>query len=269
MIRGVGLGLRWPHISQVLTERPPIPWFELLADNYLREGGQDLVWLDKIREHYPMTFHCVGMNLGGTAPLDFEYLSKMKALALRYSACWISDHLSWSAHQGKFHHDLLPLPYTKEAISNTVERILRVQDFLGERILIENASTYIQFKNSEMPEWEFLCEVSDRADCFILLDINNIYVNSQNHHFDPAQYLNNMPKDRVKEFHLAGHERDGSLLLDTHGAPVIDEVWNLLNASMEIFGPIPTMIERDNNVPPLADLILEVQKAEHMVSLWS
>lgn len=268
-ISGVGLGIRQPHFSQIIRDKPNISWFELLADNYLCEGGKALLELDEIREKYPMTFHCVGMNLGGTDPLDFSYLEKVNGLASRYQAKWISDHLCWSAHQGRHHHDLLPLPYTEEAINNTVERITKVQDFLGERILIENASTYIQLQDSEMKEWEFLSEISQRSDCNILLDINNIYVNSVNHNFDPLHFLNNVPMERVKEFHLAGHEKSERVLIDTHGASISNDVWSFYDAALKLFGPVPTIIERDNNIPDLDVLIQEVEMAKEKVSKWS
>ncbi len=267
-ILGVGLGIRQPHISQILKEKPEISWFELLADNYLRPGGKDLIQLDEIIKHYPMTFHCVGMNLGGTDPLDFDYLKKIKALSSRYLPRWISDHLSWCSHKGRHHHDLLPLPYTKETIDNIVERISRVQAFLGEQILIENASTYIEIKGSEMEEWEFLSEVSKKADCNILLDINNIYVNSKNHDFDSIYFLDGVPKERVKELHLAGHEKNDHLLIDTHGTCISKEVWNLFDAALEFLGPVPTIIERDNNIPALEELVKEVKLAREKVSRW-
>jgi len=209
------------------------------------------------------------MNLGGTQPLDFEHLGKIKELKKRYNAKWMSDHLSWCAHGRRFHHDLLPLPYTEHAIENTSERILRVQDFFKERILIENASTYVQLQDSKMKEWEFLSEVAKRSDCNILLDINNIFVNSVNHKFDPIKFLKSIPKDKVKEFHLAGYEEEESILIDTHGASVTSEVWDLFDASLEFFGPIPTLIERDNNIPSLNDLSQEVKMAQARLSKWS
>jgi len=267
-INGVGLGLRSPHILQIQQEMPDIPWFELLADNYLHAGEEDLCLLDHISEHYLLTFHCVGMNLGGTDPLDYDYLKKIKNLRERYNAKWISDHISWCAHQGRHHHDLLPLPYTEEAISNTVDRIQKVQDFLGERILIENASTYITLKDSAIPEWEFITEIAKSADCYILLDINNIYVNSQNHKFDAIEFLKKIPPERVKEFHLAGHEKSEHLLIDTHGTAITKDVWQLFEAALEFFGIVPTIIERDNNIPELNELISEMLKANQKVQKW-
>lgn len=267
-INGVGLGLRSPHILEIRKETPDIAWLELLVDNYLHATEEDLCLLDHISEHYPLTFHCVGMNLGGTDPLDHDYLKKIKNLRERYNAKWISDHISWCVHQGRHHHDLLPLPYSEQAITNTVERILKIQDFFGEKVLIENASTYVSLKDSAMPEWEFITEIAKKADCDILLDINNIYVNSQNHQFDAFEFLKEIPRERVKEFHLAGHERSEHLLIDTHGENITHEVWKLYDTALEFFGAVPTLIERDNNIPELNELISEILKANQKMQKW-
>ena len=244
-----------------------MPWFEVLADNYLCGGGPALAQLDEIRSRYPMVFHCVGMNLGSVDPIDLKYLKKLKRNITRFDPAWVSDHLCWSAVSGRSHHDLLPLPYTEEVVRHVSERILSVQEFLGRQILIENVSSYIQYRDPEMTEWEFLSEVSKRSDCLILLDINNVYVNSVNHDFSPDKYLKGIPRDRVRQFHIAGYEEDEFVLVDTHGSEVSDSVWKLYKEAIRYFGPIPTAIERDNNIPDLQTLLAEKGEAERWIDL--
>jgi uncharacterized protein (UPF0276 family) len=267
--KDVGLGIRQPHFLEVIETKPDIPWFEALVDNYLGEGGPTLGQFEKICSHYPITFHCVGMNLGSVDPLDRAYFEKIKVLSQRFNPGWISDHLSWSAVSGRHHHDLLPLPYTEEAIKHVSGRIMKAQDLLGQRILLENASSYIEFRQSEITEWEFLGEVAKRSDCLILLDINNIYVNSINHGFSPAQYLQGVPKERVCQFHLAGYQEDEYVLIDTHGSEVSEEVWNVFEMAIELLGPIPTIIERDNSIPELSELLIEMNRAKGMMNKWT
>src|SRR5579862_9252894 len=212
---GFGLGLRVDHYEAILADRPPVDWFEVLTENYLVPGGKPLSYLMRFRERYPLVMHGVSLSIGSTAPLDLEYLRQVKALAQRIEPSWISDHLCWTGVAGRNMHDLLPLPYTEEALANVVERVRTVQDILGRRILLENVSSYVAFRDSALTEWQFLAEIATRADCLILLDVNNIYVSSVNHEFDPLAYLAGIPHARVQQIHLAGHENHGSYLVDT------------------------------------------------------
>ena len=261
---GFGLGLRVDHYETILTERPAIDWLEALTENYLVPGGKPLHNLARIREHYPMVMHGVSMSIGSTEPLDREYLKQVKALAERIEPAWISDHLCWTGVAGKNMHDLLPLPYTDEALAHIAGRVRTVQDILGRRVLLENVSSYVSFRDSRMTEWEFLRALSEEADCLILLDVNNIYVSSVNHEFDPYAYLNAIPVERVQQMHLAGHQNHGDYLIDTHDHPVPDPVWDLYAAAVRRFGRVSTMIERDANIPPLAELLVELAAARHL-----
>jgi uncharacterized protein len=261
---GFGLGLRVDHYEAILSGRPPVEWFEALTENYLVPGGKPLHYLTRIRERYPVALHGVSLSIGSTHPLDREYLAKLKALAARIEPEWISDHLCWTGVGGKNAHDLLPLPYTEEALANVVGRVRAVHDFLGRRILLENVSSYVTFRDSPLTEWEFLCAVAEQADCLILLDVNNIYVSSVNHEFDPHDYLNAIPVERVQQFHIAGHENHGDYLIDTHDHPVPDPVWSLYDAAVRRFGSVSTMIERDANIPPLEDLVAELETARRL-----
>ncbi len=263
-LAGFGLGLRTPHYEAVLNEAHDIDWFEVITENYLVPGGKPLHYLDRVRDRYPLVMHGVSMSIGSTDPLDLDYLAQVRALAARIEPHWISDHLCWTGIDGRNLHDLLPLPYTEEALATVISRIGQVQDVLGRRILLENVSSYLTYRASDMSEWEFLREVAQRADCAILLDVNNIYVSSVNHGFDPLTYLQAMPKDRVQQFHLAGHSDLGGHLIDTHDHPIVEPVWNLYRAAIERFGDVPTMIERDDNIPPLADLVAELQTAREV-----
>jgi uncharacterized protein (UPF0276 family) len=258
---GFGLGLRVDHYETILAERPRIDWFEALTENYLVPGGKPLHYLDRIRENYPVVMHGVSMSIGATTPLDREYLAQVKALAARIEPRWISDHLCWTGVGGRNLHDLLPLPYTEEALRHVVERVREVQDFLGRRILLENVSSYVTFRDSRLTEWDFLRAVAEEADCEILLDVNNIYVSSVNHEFDPLTYLQAMPVSRVRQIHVAGHENVEDFLIDTHDQPVPDPVWALYAAAVRRFGPVSTMIERDGNIPPLVELQRELEIA--------
>ena len=258
---GFGLGLRVDHYEAILADRPAIDWFEALTENYLVPGGKPLDYLTRIREHYPLVMHGVSMSIGSTAPLDRDYLRQVKALAERIEPEWISDHLCWTGVAGKNMHDLLPLPYTEEALGHVVERVQTVQDILGRRILLENVSSYVTFRHSQLTEWEFLREIAERADCLILFDVNNIYVSAVNHELDPLDYLNAIPVDRVQQIHLAGHENHGDYLIDTHDHPVPDPVWALYGAAVRRFGNVSTMIERDANIPPLEVLCEELAQA--------
>lgn len=261
---GFGLGLRTEHYDTILTDKPPIDWFEIITENYLIPGGKPHYYLEAIREHYPMVMHGVSMSIGSADPLDWDYLQQVKALAKKIEPKWISDHLCWTGLHGKNTHDLLPLPYTEEAINHVVNRIQQVQDFLGQRILIENVSSYITYHQSSMTEWEFLKTISERADCLILLDINNIYVSSVNHGFDPIDYLNTIPVERVFQIHLAGHSNMGDYIIDTHDHDIVHPVWNLYSSALRRFGSVSTMIERDDNIPPLSVLLIELNHAKQI-----
>jgi len=258
---GFGLGLRVDHYDAILSQGPAVDWLEALTENYLVPGGKPLRYLMRIRERYPVVLHGVSLSIGSTHPLDRQYLSQVKALAARVEPEWISDHLCWTGVAGRNLHDLLPLPYTDEALRNVVERVRIVQDILERRILLENVSSYVSFRDSRLTEWEFLEAVAAESDCLILLDVNNIYVSSVNHEFDPHDYLNAVPAERVQQIHLAGHEDHGDYLIDTHDHPVPDPVWDLYRAAVRRFGNVSTMIERDANIPPLEELCTELAAA--------
>ncbi len=260
---GFGLGLRPVHYEEILSNPTPpkVDWFEIISENYMIPGGRPLHNLDRVRERFPLVMHGVSLSIGSTDPLDRDYLKNLKALADRVQPAWISDHLCWTGAHGTNMHDLLPLPYTEEAIRHVVERVQQVQETLGRRILLENVSSYLTYKQSAMTEWEFLSEIARRADCLILLDINNIYVSSFNHEFDPLAYLNGVPAERVRQFHLAGHEHNGDIIIDTHDHPIVDSVWDLYAHALRRFGRVSTMIERDDHIPPLAELLAELDHA--------
>ncbi len=259
---GYGLGLRTEHYETILDTKPAVDWFEVITENYLVPGGKPHYYLNKIRENYPIVMHGVSMSIGSSDSLDWEYLNDVKSLANKIEPQWISDHLCWTGIQGKNTHDLLPLPYTEETIQHVVERIIQIQDFFKQRILIENVSSYVSYKESTMTEWDFLKEISNRADCLILLDINNIYVSSVNHEFQPETYLAALPKNRIQQIHLAGHSNMGDYIIDTHDHEIIDPVWNLFAMALEKYGLVSTMIERDDNIPSLSALISELNHAK-------
>src|SRR5271170_4144046 len=263
-LAGFGLGLRTPHYEAVLNEPQAIDWLEVITENYLGAGGKPLDYLERIRSRFPLVMHGVSLSIGSTDPVDLEYLRQVRALAARIEPHWISDHLCWTGIEGRNLHDLLPLPYTEEALASVVARVGQVQDTLGRQILLENVSSYLTFHASEMSEWEFLREVAQRADCAILLDINNIYVSSVNHGFDALNFLKAIPKDRVRQFHLAGHSDLGGHLIDTHDHPIVQPVWDLYRAAVGHFGAVPTMIERDDNIPELSELVAELQIARDL-----
>ena len=258
---GFGLGLRPQHYAEILDGSPNIDWFEVISENYMVDGGQPLRMLDRIRERYPVVMHGVSLSIASTSPLDMEYLKRLKALAARVEPKWISDHLCWTGVHGVNLHDLLPIPYTQEALDHVVDRVSQVQDFLGRRLTLENVSTYVTFGQSEMSEWEFVTEVATRSDCWLLFDVNNVYVSSFNHGFAARDFLNGVPRDRVVQFHVAGHSHEGSHIVDTHDHPVCNEVWDLYRDAVAHFGPVSTMIERDDNIPPLAELVAELDHA--------
>ncbi len=259
---GFGLGLRTDHYREIERDRPGnVDWLEIVSENYLVDGGRPLDWLDRIRARYPVVMHGVSLSIGSTDKLDEDYLDRLAALARRIEPAWISDHLCWTGVGGLNTHDLLPLPYTEEALAHVARRVQRVQERLGRRILLENVSSYISFAESSVPEWEFLAEIAQRADCLILLDINNIHVSGFNNGFDPRRYIDAIPVGRVQQFHLAGHEDNGTHIIDTHDHPVAGAVWDLYAEAVRRFGPVSTMIERDDRIPPLPELLAELDRA--------
>lgn len=258
---GFGLGLRTPHYEDILTKKPSVDWFEIITENYLVPGGKPIYFLDRIRENYPIVMHGVSLSIGSSDPLDFNYLKQVKELAKRIEPVWISDHLCWTGVNGLNMHDLLPLPYTSKVVTHLVDNIKRVQDYLERRILIENVSSYLTYQQSEMTEWEFLSEIANQADCLILLDVNNIYVSSVNHEFDPRAYLAGVPDHRVYQIHLAGHADHIDYIIDTHDAPIAQPVWDLYGDAIRQFGSVSTMIERDDHIPALKVLLNELDKA--------
>lgn len=266
---GIGLGLRAQHYSHIAQSSPEVRWFEALSENYMglsRSGeGRPIKILEQIRKDYEIVLHGVSLNIGSMDDVDVDYLRRLNALIARIEPRWVSDHFCWTGVQGENLHDLLPLPFTKESVDHLVPRIQKVQDILGRRILLENASSYITFNHSEMTEWEFVREVCERADCGLLLDVNNVFVNSVNHGFDPEAYLKSLPVERIGQIHLAGHSREGEILVDTHDGPVCDEVWNLFRLSVSLFGAVSTMVEWDAKIPEFPVLLAEVKKAEAII----
>jgi len=272
---GFGLGLRPAHYADLLGEhRGSVAWLEVLTENYLVPGGQPLRYLERLRAHYPFALHGVSLSIGSSDALNVEYLREVRTLAQRFEASWVSDHLCWTGVDGVNMHDLMPLPYTEQALRHVVARVAQTQEILGRRLLLENVSSYVSYVHSEMTEWQFLAEVARRADCLLLLDVNNIYVSGVNHGFDPHEYLRGIPVERVQQFHLAGHsqqydvanDRMSEYLIDTHDAPVAEAVWQLFAAATQRFGAVSTMIERDDHIPALPELLAELDRARHIAS---
>lgn len=258
---GFGLGLRSQHYGDILKDHPNIDWFEVISENFMIDGGQPLHILDQIAERYPIVMHGVSMSIASTAPINNDYFDRLKVLAERYQPKWISDHLCWTGVHGVNLHDLLPFPYTRESLDHVCERIDQVQNILGRALTLENVSTYVQFDTSEMSEWEFISEMTKRTGCWLLFDVNNVYVSSFNHGYDPIEFLNGIPADRVIQFHLAGHQHNETHIVDTHDHDVCDEVWALYEHALRRFGQVSTMIERDDRIPPLSDLEQELDLA--------
>ncbi len=261
---GCGLGLRKEHYKQVTTEWPEMDWFEVISENFMDSRGRPFEYLQKVRSRYPVALHGVSLSIGSSDPLNETYLRRLKDLAEVIEPAIVSDHLCWTGVDGENLHDLLPMPFTKEAAEHVASRASAVQEYLGRRILLENVSSYVLFGQSEMTEWEFLAAVAEKSGCGILLDLNNIYVNAHNHGFDAMTYLRGIPPAAVGQFHLAGHSNMGTFLFDTHGAPIIDTVWNLYGEALKIFGPVSTLIERDENVPSYEELSREALFARRM-----
>ncbi|MEP2735660.1 MAG: DUF692 domain-containing protein [Erythrobacter sp.] len=265
---GFGLGLRRPHFNDYLEGDVPVDFVEVISENYMVEGGRMLRILDEVREKHPVIIHGVSMSIGSAGGLDADYLTKLKRLEKRVNPLWVSDHLCWTRTSAHNSHDLLPLPLTGEALDVVCNNIDRAQDALGRAMLFENPSSYLTFPEDELTEWEFLTAMTQRTGCYLLLDVNNIYVSAQNHGFSAQDYLNGLPLDRVRQIHLAGHTppQEGSgLRIDTHDHDVCDEVWELYAEARAMLDagkvPVATMIERDGNIPPLTDLLVELEKA--------
>jgi uncharacterized protein (UPF0276 family) len=259
-----GIGLRAPHYREILDSRPGIGWLEVHSENYFGDG-QPLRFLERLRRHYPVSLHGVGLSLGRAGTLDMEHLRKLKRLVERIDPGLVSEHLSWGAIDGRHLNDLLPLPYTEEALDRVCAHVGKTQDFLGRRILIENISSYVRWKHDTLPEWEFIATVAQRTGCGLLLDVNNIYVSAINHGFDPRAYLAAIPGNRVEEIHLAGFDETGECLIDTHGRRVSEPVWQLYREAIARLGPRPTLIEWDTDLPALSVLLDEAATAQHIL----
>ncbi|MDR4470135.1 MAG: DUF692 domain-containing protein [Nitrospira sp.] len=257
-----GIGLRSDHYREILHEAPPVAWMEVHSENYFGEGGASLRMLERIRSQYPLSFHGVGLSLGSIDPLNRTHLEKLKDAIDRFEPSFVSEHLSWSSIDGQFFNDLLPLPYTQESLRHVCGRIEEVQTLLRRTLLIENISRYLTWHESTIPEGEFLAEVVRRTGCGILLDLNNLYVNAVNFHLDPTRFLEALPREAVQEIHLAGFDHVGRWLVDTHGQAVYPEVWSLYQWALHHFGPRPTLIEWDTNLPPLSVLVAQATHAD-------
>ncbi len=262
---GVGVGLRTAHYAHVLEKQPDVGWFEILSENHMQTAGRPRFVVEQVAERYPVAMHGVSMSIGSTDPLDMGYLGELRALRDALGARWVTDHLCWTGVAGKNTHDLLPLPYTDEAVRHVAARVRRVQDFLGAPIALENPSTYVDFADSSMREWDFLAAVAREADCGILLDVNNVYVNAFNHGFDPREYLDAVPFDRVVQLHVAGHTRHATHIVDTHVGPVVPEVWDLLGDAWVRAGGVSVLLEWDTDIPPFEEVHREALRASDAI----
>lgn len=266
LLQGVGVGFRDVHSAYVLQKKVDVAWFEVLIDNYLDKGGKVYHDLLALAESYPLSFHSVGMSLGSTDPLNWQYLLALKKLVDELKPQQLSDHLCWTSHGGHYSHELLPLTYTWKTVRQVARRIDEIQQFLGYELLLENVSSYLTYSESEMNEWEFYCEVVNLADCAMLIDVNNIYVSAFNHGFNADDYLNYLPPDKVKEIHLAGYEDHDDYLLDSHSSKIHAPVWTLYSKAIQRFGQIPTLIEWDNEIPDFSVLLAEAKKAHALLN---
>lgn len=264
--RGFGLGLRPTHYQDFIGAPQPVDWLEIISENYMVQGGKPLRMLDRIRARYPVAMHGVSLSLGSVEALDRDYLARLDAFARRIDPIWISDHLCWTGVHGVNLHDLYPLPHTEEAVNHVVKRVRQVQEVLERRLVIENVSSYLTYAESAMSEWEFLTAIAEEADCLLLLDVNNIYVSSVNHGFDARAFVDGVPARRVQQIHLAGHSDRGDHIVDTHDEPVADPVFDLYAYACRRLGRISTMIERDDNIPPLAELIDELVRVRRVAA---
>src|SRR5262245_2993527 len=264
---GFGLGLRPQHYPAILDGTPDVDWFEILSENYMVEGGRPLAKLMAIRERYPMVMHGVSLSIGSTDPLNLDYLARLKALAARVEPAIISDHLCWTGVAGLNMHDLLPLPLTEDALAHVCARVDQVQSYLGRRIALENDYTYVMFEHAAIPDRELLAAMGRRTGCNLLLDVTNVYVSASNHDFRATDYIDAIPRGAVVYIHLAGHEHNKTYIIDTHDHPVVEDVWQLYAYAVRQLGPIATMIERDDKIPPLEDLVVELRHARQVAAL--
>ena len=263
---GVGVGLRIPHYRHILENKPEVDWFEIISENFMVDGGRPLDVLEQILDQYQVVQHGVSIYFGSAEPLNREHLRRLKALVRRTSTPWVSDHLCWGSVDGRYTHDLLPMPYTWEAVRVTAAKIRQAREELEVPVIVENVSSYAEFHESSMTEWEFLSEVVELADCGILLDVNNIYVSSRNHGFDPRVYLDAVPAERVAQIHIAGHSRFERYTLDTHDHPVLDQVWGLYARAIERCGPTATLLEWDDRIPSFGEVHREALKADRFLA---
>ncbi len=262
---GLGVGLRTVHFGYILNKKPKVDWFEVITENFLDTGGRPMWVLDQVAERYPIVLHGVSMSVGSPDPVDREYLRKVKALARRVRAVGVSDHVCWTGVAGRNLHDLLPMPYTEEALGHMIRRIREIQDFLERPLILENPSSYVEFKSSSMPEWEFIARMARGTGCGLLLDVNNVFVSAFNHGFDPEAYIRAIPPERVAYYHVAGHTNFGTHILDTHIGPVIDPVWKLYGFAHRQIGGRSTLLEWDENIPSFPVVHREVQKARKVM----
>lgn len=258
---GIGVGLRTVHFGYILGQQPQVDWFEVLSENFMETGGRPMYVLDQVAERYPLALHGVSMSIGSTAPLDREYLRKLKTLAQRTRAHWVSDHLCWTGVLGRNTHDLLPMPYTEEALAHTVQRVRAVSELLERPLVLENPSSYVEFTDSTLGEAEFLARLATEADCGLLLDVNNVYVSAFNHGFDPYVYIDTLPADRVVQYHVAGHTNKGTHIIDTHSDHALDAVWDLYRHAWRRTGATATLYEWDEDIPEFDVLLDEARKA--------
>jgi uncharacterized protein len=263
---GIGIGLRIPHYKHIFSKKPVVDWFEIISENFMVDGGRPLEVLDQILERYQVVQHGVSMYFGSAERLNRDHLRRLKALVKRTKTPWLTDHLCWGSVDGKYTHDLLPMPYTFEAARITARKIREARDFLEVPVCVENVSSYAEFHISQMTEWEFLNEVVEQADCGILLDVNNIYVSSRNHSFDPFEYLNSVDRERVAQIHIAGHSKFEKYILDTHDHPVIPPVWRLYDHAIRRCGSTATLLEWDDHIPSFERVHAEALKAKKFLS---
>ena len=264
---GFGVGLRSVHFSHILEHWPAVDWFEIISENFIDSAGRPRYVLEQIAERYPVVMHGVSLSIGSTDALDFDYLAKLRRLATEVNACWISDHLCWTGVAGRTSHDLLPLPLTEEALKHVAHRVRVVQDFLERPLVLENPSSYVTFAASTMPEWEFLSRLAHDTGCKLLLDVNNVYVNSRNHDFDPREYLQSVPHDRVAQFHLAGHTDLGTHCIDTHDGRVVERVWELYREAVKLTGGAATLLEWDAHIPTFDEVHAEALRAKQVADV--
>ena len=268
-LHGFGLGLRPQHYETMLAEPAPVDWLEILSENYLVDGGRPLYMLDQFAERWPLVMHGVSLNIGGSDPLDRDYLRALGRLAQRVHPHLVSDHLCWTRHRGIQFHDLLPLPQNDDTVRHVAARVRQVQEALGRTLLLENVSSYLRFSDDTLDEADFLCALVAESGCGLLLDVNNVFVNAHNHGFDAVAFLDRLPVHAVQQIHLAGHSLDAQgsgLLIDTHDAPVNEQVWSLYSHAVRRFGAVPAMIERDDHIPPLAELLGELDIARKLAA---